>query len=365
MDSSDNRQLAAITFIDIANFSELMHNDEKEAIHLLELQKDIVHPIISNYHGKILKEMGDGILVSFNSAIQAAKCSLEIQSKIEYIEKLNYRIGIHVGDVILKEGDVFGDGVNIASRIQESCEIGEVCVSQTVYEVIINHPEIQCTPLGEKKLKGISEKVTLYQLYAHPISSSKVIKEEINPIEKKSSIIKFMFLGLFISIGITIAIIKLFNSSLSQDGKISLAVLPFGNTKQDEEFEYLSQQFVDELTPILIKIPYISLKDYSQVKKILETIKPKQSNIIDLALVQNLGQKINVNFILYGNYAIIDEHIRITCNIADVSNGTIINSYKESYNFLDLSIILESFPNTIKTLVENTNLNNKEYVNEE
>ena len=87
MDSSDNRQLAAITFIDIANFSELMHNNEKEAVHLLELQKDIVYPIISNYSGKILKEMGDGILVSFNSAIQAAKCSLEIQSKIEYIEK--------------------------------------------------------------------------------------------------------------------------------------------------------------------------------------------------------------------------------------------------------------------------------------
>ena len=163
MDSSNNRQLAAITFIDIANFSELMHNDEKEAVHLLELQKDIVYPIISNYHGKILKEMGDGILVSFNSAIQAAKCSLEIQSKVEYVENLNYRIGIHVGDVILKEGDVFGDGVNIASRIQESCEISKVCVSHTVYEAIINHPEIQCIAIGKKTLKGISEKVTLYQ----------------------------------------------------------------------------------------------------------------------------------------------------------------------------------------------------------
>jgi len=365
MDSSDNRQLAAITFIDIANFSELMHNDEKKAVHLLELQKDIVYPIIRTYHGKILKEMGDGILVSFNSAIQAAKCSLEIQSKIEYIENLNYRIGIHVGDVILKEGDVFGDGVNIAYRIQESCEIGEVCVSYTVYEAIINHPEIQCTAIGKKALKGISEKVALYQLGTQQISISKENKEELNPTEKKSSIIKFMFLGLFISIGITITIMKLFNTPLTQDGKVSLAVLPFGNTKQDEEFAWISQQFVDELTPVLIKIPYISLKDYSQVRKIFETIEPEQANIINLSLVQRLGQKIDVDFILYGNYAIVDENIRITCNIADVSNGTIINSYKESYNFLDLALILESFPNTIKTLVENTNLNNKEYVNEE
>ena len=118
MDSSENRQLAAITFIDIADFSELMHHDESKAVHLLELQKDIIYPIITNYTGKILKEMGDGLLISFNSAIQAVKCSIEIQSKIEYIDNLNYRIGIHVGDVIIIEEDVFGDGVNIASRIR-------------------------------------------------------------------------------------------------------------------------------------------------------------------------------------------------------------------------------------------------------
>ena len=365
MDSSDNRQLAAITFIDIANFSELMHNDEKEAVHLLELQKDIVNPIISNYHGKILKEMGDGILVSFNSAIQASKCSLEILSKIEYVENLNYRIGIHVGDVILKEGDVFGDGVNIASRIQELCEINKVCVSHTVYEAIINHPEIQCTTIGKRTLKGISEKVTLYQLSTQKISINKKNEEELNSIEKKSSKIQFMILGLFISIGITITIMKLFNTPLTQDGKVSLAILPFGNTKQDDEFAWISQQFVDELTPVLIKIPSISLKDYSQVRKIFETLEPEQANIINLSLVQKLGQKINADFILYGNYVIVDEDLRITCNIANVSSGTIINSYKESYNFLDLSMILESFPNKIKTLVENTNLNNNEHVNEE
>ena len=121
MNSSENRQLSAITFIDIADFSKLMHLDEAKAVHLLELQKDIIYPIITSYTGKILKEMGDGILVSFNSAIQAVKCSIEIQSKIEYIDNLNYRIGIHVGDVIIIEEDVFGDGVNIASRIQEIC----------------------------------------------------------------------------------------------------------------------------------------------------------------------------------------------------------------------------------------------------
>ena len=88
MDSSENRQLAAITFIDIADFSELMHHDEAKAVHLLSLQKDIIYPIISSHTGEILKEMGDGLLVSFISAIQAVKCSIEIQSKIEYIDSI-------------------------------------------------------------------------------------------------------------------------------------------------------------------------------------------------------------------------------------------------------------------------------------
>jgi class 3 adenylate cyclase/TolB-like protein len=365
MDSSDIRQLSAITFIDIANFSELMHNDEKEALRILELQKDIIFPIINNYNGKILKEMGDGLLISFNSAIQAAKCSIEIQSKIEYVDKLNYRIGIHIGDVIIIKGDIIGDGVNIASRIQESAGIGEICISQTVYEALINHPSIQCTLLGGKQLKGIAEKVKLYKINSKTISNNDPQINTSSSIENKPSSIKFILLGLFISIGITISIIDFLKSPVNKNEKISVAVLPFGNTKQDEEFEFLSQQFVDELTPVLIKIPYISLKDFSQVRKIFDSIKPKQANIIDLSLVQKLGKQVNADYILYGNYAIINEHLRITCNIADVSNGIIINSYKESFNFYDLIKLLDSFPNTIKDLVENTNLKNKENLNNE
>ena len=364
MDSSENRQLAAITFIDIADFSELMHHDESKAVHLLSLQKDIIYPIISIHNGKILKEMGDGLLVSFNSAIQAVQCSIEIQSKIEYIENLNYRIGIHVGDVIIIEKDVFGDGVNIASRIQEICKVGEVCISKTVYDAIINHPEMKCTSLGEKELKGISEKIELFTLETSNQYTKKVIIDNTKSIDNSSSNAKFWLVGLAVSVFIALSIIQYFNIYSENDGKISVAILPFGNTKQDEEFEYLSQQFVDELTPVLVKIPYLSIKDYSQVRKIFETIEPSKANVVDLSLVQKLGQLINAHYILYGNYAVIKEQIRITCNIADVKSGIIINSYKSSYNFFDLTKLLDSFPDSINALVQNSNLNKNRLINE-
>ena len=85
-----NRQLAAITFIDIVSFSTLMHENEEKALHLLSLQKDVVYPIITSHNGKILKEMGDALLISFSSVIQAVQCTLEIQAKIEYIENYSY-----------------------------------------------------------------------------------------------------------------------------------------------------------------------------------------------------------------------------------------------------------------------------------
>ena len=217
---------------------------------------------------------------------------------------------------------------------------------------------MKCTSLGERELKGISEKIELFKLETTDQSTEKVIIDNTKSIDNNSSNVKYWLIGLALSVIIAFSIIKYFNIYSENDGKISVAILPFGNTKQDEEFEYLSQQFVDELTPVLVKIPYISIKDYSQVRKIFETIEPSEANIVDLSLVQKLGQKINADYILYGNYAVIKEQIRITCNIADVQSGTIINSYKNSYNFFDLTKLLDTFPDSINALVQQSNLNN-------
>ena len=115
---SVDRKLTAIMFTDIVGFTSLMRADEKKALNLLYYNRQLLEPLIKKYNGEILKEMGDGTLNSFSSAIEAVRCALEIQETLEEVPALNLRIGVHIGDVIEQGEDIFGDGVNIASRIQ-------------------------------------------------------------------------------------------------------------------------------------------------------------------------------------------------------------------------------------------------------
>ena len=126
--STEERKLAAIVFTDICGFTELMSRDENKAMALLEQQRALLKPIINNFNGEWLKEIGDGVLISFPSAVKAVTCSLEIQRILAHNPDLTLRIGIHIGDVIKKGGDVFGDGVNIASRLEPLAEPGGICV---------------------------------------------------------------------------------------------------------------------------------------------------------------------------------------------------------------------------------------------
>ena len=128
--ATPNRKLAAIVFTDICGFTELMGRDESLAMALLEKQKRLLRPIIENFQGEWLKEIGDGTLSSFPSAVQAVTCALEIQRILEHDPELTVRVGIHIGDIIKKNGDVFGDGVNIASRLEPLAEPGGICVSE-------------------------------------------------------------------------------------------------------------------------------------------------------------------------------------------------------------------------------------------
>ena len=155
MMSTDERRLAAIVFTDICGFTELMSRDENKAMALLEQQRALLKPIINNFNGEWLKEIGDGILISFPSAVKAVTCSLEIQRILAHNSELTLRIGIHIGDVIKKDGDVFGDGVNIASRLEPLAEPGGICVSERVHEDIKNKPEISTAFQEEQLLKGV------------------------------------------------------------------------------------------------------------------------------------------------------------------------------------------------------------------
>ena len=141
MPSNVKRKLAAIVFTDIAGFTKLSAVDEDAAFDLIEKQNKILKPIVEKFNGNWLKETGDGLILSFPSSLEAVKCSIEIQHTTKDIEGLNLRIGIHQGDILERDGDIFGDDVNVASRIEPFAATGGIAISDKVQRDIASHPE--------------------------------------------------------------------------------------------------------------------------------------------------------------------------------------------------------------------------------
>ena len=165
------RTLAAIVFTDVVSFSARMQSDEVGTLKLLKRDFEEMSRICAEHEGSVLKTTGDGLLLTFTSAVQAVACALAMQRQFAAEAKgqtsggaLQHRIGIHLGDVLVQDQDVMGDSVNIASRLQAEAEPGGICISQTVYDVVKNKLEMNVVSLGARELKNISQAMPVYQL---------------------------------------------------------------------------------------------------------------------------------------------------------------------------------------------------------
>jgi len=161
---SQSRQLAAIMFTDIVGYTALMGEDEQKAMQLLDQNRVLQKPLIEKCRGKYLKEMGDGIMSSFSSAGDAVSCALAIQKALSDDQELTLRIGIHLGDITFKDEDVFGDGVNIAARIQAITDPGGIYITESIHKAIRGRSDIQSKYLGETQLKNVDYFVKTYAL---------------------------------------------------------------------------------------------------------------------------------------------------------------------------------------------------------
>ena len=153
--SEPTRKLAAIVFTDIVGFTELSAKNESAALELLNTQRDLLQPIVKEYSGDWLKEIGDGLLLTFNTIREAVFCSIAIQEASKSFSELQLRIGIHQGEVVFQNGDVLGDDVNVASRIEPFSAPRGIAISNKVHDAIIREKEFETKYLGKPKLKGV------------------------------------------------------------------------------------------------------------------------------------------------------------------------------------------------------------------
>jgi len=172
----EQRKLAAIMFTDMVGFSRQMGADEARTLRVLEVHNHIIQQAVAEYAGHVIKTIGDGFLVDFPSVVNAVQCAQRIQAQFrthntekEPAQQIHVRIGIHLGDIVQKDGDVFGDGVNIASRLQEMADPDTICLSDMVYRDVAKKLALGAVvSLGRPKLKNIAERFQVYALLPEP-----------------------------------------------------------------------------------------------------------------------------------------------------------------------------------------------------
>ena len=305
------RKLAAIMFTDIAGYTALMSQDEEKALRLLQKNRALLKPIIEQFRGEWLKEIGDGTLSSFASAVDAVNCALVIQRTLKDDPELSLRIGIHIGDVVFERGDVFGDGVNVASRIEPLAEPGCICVSEQVYDAIRNKRGIEGEFLGEKTLKGLDHPVKVYTV----TETRAPLAEPKRPLRRPLGRQWWVWAATAAAAAVVIVVVFWISGDAKEAGEVtearlgakSVAVLPFANLSDSKEDEYFSDGVTDDIITHLTKIG--DLKVISRTSVMLYKDSPKTLRVI--------AAELGVSNILEGTVRRAGDKVRITSQLID------------------------------------------------
>lgn len=301
---SQSRQLAAIMFTDIVGYTALMGNDEKNALLILNQNRQIQKPIIEEFKGRFIKELGDGTLASFNTVSDAVHAAIKIQKACHSAKVFQLRIGIHLGEVVFENDDVFGDGVNIASRIQAVAEPGSIYISESVYNNISNKPGIITSYVKQEMLKNVAEPVKIYSVLMEDVMHGK---------ENESK-----------------------QSATSEN---SIAILSFVNMSNDPEQEYFSDGISEEIINVLAQLPNLKVAGRTSAF----SFKGKHEDL------RSIGKKLSVHHILEGSVRSSGVRIRITAQLIDVQSG--YHLWSEKYDRV-LKDVFEVQDEIARTIVE-------------
>ncbi|MCB2221654.1 MAG: helix-turn-helix domain-containing protein [Bacteroidetes bacterium] len=265
------RQLSAIMFADIVGYTAMMQTDEKKAGKIRSRHRQVFEEQHTLYRGKIVQYYGDGVLSVFESAIEAVQCAIEIQKLLNNDDPLPLRIGLHLGDIVYDETDIYGDGVNVASRIEGMGIAGAILISEKLNDELKNQPDISTRSLGLYELKNITDPVEVFAVASEGIIIPKPedLKGKQTPVKK------------------------------------AIAVLPFVNMSASEENEYFSDGITEEIINALAKIRNIKVTSRTS------SFYFKNKNIP----IKEIAEELNVSVLLEGSVRLAGNMVRITAQL--------------------------------------------------
>src|ERR1700746_4064628 len=279
------RRLAAILAVDVAGYSRLMGEDEEGTLAALRaVRRELADPRSTEHRGRIVKTTGDGLLVEFASVVDAVRCAVELQREMiarnaatPAERRIEFRMGINVGDILIADGDIFGDGVNIAARLEALAEPGGICLSAAAHEQVRDRLDIAFDDLGEQQVKNIARPVRTYR----------------------------------VALGASSRAVLPVGTPLPLPDKPSLVVLPFQNLTGDAEQEYFVDGMVEEITTAIARLPWL----FVIARNSAFTYKGKPVD------VKQVAQELGVRYVLEGSVRKGGNRVRITGQLIDTTSG--------------------------------------------
>lgn len=303
----EHRQLAAIMFTDIVGYTALMSESEASALRALKRSRRLVRRLTRRYKGRWLESVGDGNLISFSSATDAVNCALAIQHNLERESDLRLRIGLNVGDVIQSDGHIYGDGVNVASRIHALAEPGGIVVSEPVYDAVRNKAGINVDHLGVREFKGLDHPIQIYALSGEVVDAP--LLGAIDLPGGRRGVLGLGIAALAVAVLIAAGVFTQYKDVRADN--LSIAVLPFENLSDDTSNSYFSKGISEELINGLSTVS--GLRVIGRSSSFAYAGKAQD--------VREVGSKLNVAYVLEGSVRRSEDRVRISVALVDTQNG--------------------------------------------
>jgi len=361
-EESFKRKLTAILSADVEGYSRLMGEDEDATIRTLTTYRELMSTLIQKHRGRVVYSPGDNLLAEFTSVVDAVRCSVEIQEELRVRNaelpenrRMEFRIGINLGDVVQEGERIYGDGVNITARVEGLAERGGICISGTVYDSIKNKLSLTYESLGEHTVKNITEPVRVYRMRVGPEAAAPVARgEKAGPGRWQKAALAAVVVLVVVTGAWSIWNFYVRPSPPSVEpasvermafplpDKPSIAVLPFTNMSEDPKQEYFSDGITEEIITALSKVP----KLFVIARNSTFTYKGKPVK------VKQVAEELGVRYVLEGGVRKAGDKVRITAQLIDALTGHHLWAERYDRNLSDIFAVQDEITKKIITALQ-------------